>query len=377
MKAKLAGIMFVFIVIILGTTMYFYNANNKEELEDNKAKQIVLTNEVEQLISLGKYEEALTKTKDLKELIKEYEIKEKEEIHLVIICIIAISTIVLVFGYVYIAILRPFKRLESFANEVAKGNLELPLEYDRANYFGKFTWAFDRMRNEILRARACEKEAIENNKTIIATISHDIKTPIASIRAYTEGLEANMDTNMEKRQKYCQVIMDKCDEVARLTGDLFVHSISDMDKIHIVMSEFEVCSFIERAISDISLENEKIKYTKPQFEARVNCDKNRLLQIVENIINNSAKYAKTDMDISIEKEDSYVRIVFRDYGVGIADEDMPFIFDKFYRGKNVADEQGSGLGLYIVKYLMNKMQGEVLVENVKPGLKVTIVLRTS
>ena len=97
-------------------------------------------------------------------------------------------------GYVYFAILRPFEKMKAFAGKIARGDFEDSLRYERSNYFGEFTWAFDSMRTEIIKARACEKEAIENNKTVIATLSHDIKTPIASIRAYTEGLEANMDT---------------------------------------------------------------------------------------------------------------------------------------------------------------------------------------
>ena len=81
------------------------------------------------------------------------------------------------------------------------------------------------MRKEITKARSCEREAIENNKTVIATLSHDIKTPIASIRAYAEGLEANLDSTYEKRMKYLSILMRKCDEVSKLTNDLFLHSL--------------------------------------------------------------------------------------------------------------------------------------------------------
>ncbi|MEE0266269.1 MAG: sensor histidine kinase, partial [Acutalibacteraceae bacterium] len=84
---------------------------------------------------------------------------------------------------------------------------------------------------------------------------------------------------------------------------------------------------------------------------------------IENLINNSRKYAKTKIDIKLTKDDNLINIHFTDYGKGIPDNDMPFIFDKFYRGKNVESEQGSGLGLYIVKYLVEKMNGSVLLHN--------------
>ncbi len=122
---------------------------------------------------------------------------------------ISILFLFVVFGYIYKAILCPFEKMKKFAEKVAQGNFDIPLNYERSNYFGEFTWAFDSMRREITKARACEKEAIDNNKTVIATLSHDIKTPIASIRAYAEGLEANLDTSIEKRYQYLAVLIKK------------------------------------------------------------------------------------------------------------------------------------------------------------------------
>lgn len=105
--------------------------------------------------------------------------------------------------------LAPFQKLEQYAGELAKGNLDVSLDYERTNFFGAFTWAFDHMREELIRARKREEYAIQENKTIIATLSHDIKTPIASIRAYAEALEANLESGYEKRQQYASVMPKK------------------------------------------------------------------------------------------------------------------------------------------------------------------------
>lgn len=200
------------------------------------------------------------------------------------------------------------------------------------------------VRREITKSRACEREAIESNKTVIATLSHDIKTPVSSIRAYAEGLEANMDNIPERRERYLSVIMKKCDEVSKLTDDLFLHSLSDLDKLKISSEKFELCGFIEKAIEEIAAEQNNVRFTKPAFTAVVSADKNRLTQITENLINNARKYAKSDIDVLVTQSEDNVEIHFRDFGKGIPDEDMPFIFDKFYRGKNCGNEQGSGLG---------------------------------
>ena len=293
---------------------------------------------------------------------------------LLILCFVCIICLAIAFVFLYFSILHPFDKLEHFAAEISAGNFDLPLNYERSNYFGAFTWAFDSMRREITKARSCEREAVANNKTIIATLSHDIKTPISSIRAYAEGLEANLDGTHEKRMKYLSVIMRKCDEVSRLTNDLFLHSLSDLDKLKISMEKLELTALIENTVKEIAAEQDDIHFQTPNFTVWVDADCNRLIQATENLINNARKYAKSDIDISMACLDDIAEIRFRDYGNGILDEDMPFIFDKFYRGKNCGREQGSGLGLYIVKYVVEKMGGKVLLHNYRDGLEAVIQL---
>lgn len=282
----------------------------------------------------------------------------------------ASSLITIVFMYIYIRILRPFSKMQKYAKSLARGDFDVSLDYERGNYFGEFTWAFDSMRKEIINVRKNEKAAIDNNKTVIATLSHDIKTPIASIKAYCEALEANMDNTVEKRKKYIDVIISKCNEVSNLTNDLFVHSLSDLDMLKMNNQKVEICDIVNNTVNELSI-NSNINYQKPDFDAYVNIDKNRFIQMIENLVNNANKYAKTVIDIKLELDNDYVKLIVKDYGPGINDSDLPFIFDKFYRGKNSSDEQGSGLGLYIVKYIVDRFDGEILLFN-NNGLEVNI-----
>lgn len=380
MKARLISVMLFFVAAIIIITGIFYFSEQKPDLEDIKSEQIVALNEIEQLAKHGDTEMISEKVEDLKESLKLTKTASGNNNVLFIVCGICILFMPAAFGYVYFAILRPFGRMKSFAGEISQGNFDIPLDYERSNYFGEFTWAFDSMRREITKARSCEREAIENNKTVIATLSHDIKTPIASIRAYAEGLEANMDSTAEKRQRYISVIINKCDEVSKLTNDLFLHSLSDLDKLKINPEKLELSTFIERITAELSAEQNDIYFEKPDFNVFVFADKNRLMQIAENIVNNARKYAKSSIDVSITLSDGNAEIHFRDYGRGIPDEDMPFIFDKFYRGRNCNNEQGSGLGLYIVKYITEQMNGKILLHNHYDGLEaivsLPVVLRT-
>lgn len=372
MKKKLIGIIAFFAFLITAIITYFYFSEQAVKEEDIQAEQVIAANEIQQLIESGKTELALKKTQELKENLRGFSIQKRNFNSLFLLGGICLCFLLLVFLYIYFAILRPFEKLKSFAEELSIGNFDLPLDYERSNYFGKFTWAFDSMRKEITKARSCEKEAIENNKTVIATLSHDIKTPIASIRAYAEGLEANMDTTPIRREKYLSVIMKKCDEVSRLTEDLFLHSLSDLDKLKINSETFELCGYLKNLVEEMAAEQGDIRFMEPDFRIQISADKNRLTQITENIINNARKYAKSEIKISLEKSESQIFLRFRDFGKGIPDEDMPFIFDKFYRGKNCEEEQGSGLGLYIVKYLTEKMGGKVQLQNHDNGLEVTV-----
>lgn len=374
MKGKLLGILVFFTAVILGITAYFCVSDRMTDMQDVQSEQIVAANEIEQLVRMGKTEEAAAIAAKLQQSIRMSETGSKSGGRTLLLCAISLAFLFSVFGYVYFMILLPFDKMEIFAGKIAQGNFDFPLNFERSNYFGAFTWAFDSMRKEITKARSCEREAIENNKTVIATLSHDIKTPIASIRAYAEGLEANLDSTYEKRMKYLSILMRKCDEVSKLTNDLFLHSLADLDKLKINMERLELCGFLECAVNEIAAEQNDICFYKPDFTAFVNVDRNRLMQITENLINNARKYAKSQIDVKMVNKDSDVEICFRDYGAGIVDEDMPFIFEKFYRGKNSQGEQGSGLGLYIVKYITEQVGGTVVLDNCQDGLEVIITL---
>lgn len=376
MKNKLIVVTAIFSLAVILLSGGLYLSSKGADPKDERAAYIVDLNEIERLTENGDIETANAKINALQENIRKAEIQKNGVNVIPVLCGVSVLFFAAAFGYIYFAILRPFEKMKAFAEKISRGDFDIPLKYERSNYFGEFTWAFDSMRNEITKARASEKEAIENNKTVIATLSHDIKTPIASIRAYVEGLSANMDSSYEKREKYLSVITKKCDEVSRLTNDLFLHSVSDLDKLKLVPERIEICAFTESVINEISAERSDIIFRRPDFTAFVNADKNRFMQLCENIINNARKYAKTEIEVFFTKADENIILHFRDYGEGIPDESMPFIFDKFYRGGNCGNEQGSGLGLYIVKYIAEKTGGSVLLQNHDRGLEVKVMLPT-
>lgn len=367
MKGRVIKITVIFSLLLVAATGILALSSRKSSPQDDRSQQLIDVNEISQLISKGDYDTAKQKTDEYADMLRSKPLEDSVGINGILMCTLTIVFMAMVFFYVYINILRPFEKMKDYASEIAKGNFDLPLNYERANYFGAFTWAFDSMRKEITRSRMAEREAIENNKTVIATLSHDIKTPITSIRAYAEGLEENLDKSQERRSRYLEVIMRKCDEVTALTNDLFLHSLSDLNMLQMQPEEFELVPFLKQSISEIIADREDVIFRKPDISPVIYADKKRINQIVENLINNSRKYAKTDITISLTQFDETVSIHFRDKGPGIPDEDMPFITEKFYRGKNVGNENGSGLGLYIVKYIAEQSGGSVELINHTSG----------
>lgn len=410
-KRKTACMAAVFLAILAGMTVLFLvKMNNRSESLEYR-EQVLALNEIEKLTEVDGESPAKEQIANLQEKLRQIEgagLKGEETKTVLGMGGICGLFIIIVFIYIYYRMLRPFEELETYASEIAKGNLEVELPYHRANLFGAFTWAFDHMRREIIKARACEQEAIENNKTVIATLSHDIKTPIASIRAYAEGLEANMDHSPERRSRYVSVIMRKCDEVTKLTNDLFLHSISDLEKLQINMESVELRSFLQEVLEGMNQQigeddrteggsktgessriegggregqKDMLKVVGELPQLTIKADRKRLEQVLENVITNAGKYAPgTGISLWVDadkQEAEMCRIHIKDGGAGILPEDMPFVMEKFYRGKNTKNQPGAGLGLYIVDYVMKQMDGRVELRNSSEGLEVVLVLKTS
>lgn len=352
-----------------------YLGKNIAETDVGAENELVLLNEIEQLtLEEDGHNPAQDNIERLRiQLQKETRGKQTAMIKQTAVFCLCFATCCLffIFAYLYKKIIRPFEKMENYAQQIAGGDFSHSLEYERTNFFGAFTWAFDHMRKEIMTARKNEAQALSENKTIIAALSHDIKTPIASIRAYAEGLEANLDADYEKRERYLEVIMRKCDEVSRLVNDLVLHSLSQLEQLEIKEQSVSIKTVLEETVRDFEYPDIIIK--EPVPDAMLAIDEKRTAQVIVNVLENARKYApESKIEITAFSVKERYEIHIRDYGKGILPEDMPFIANKFYRGKNVQDKPGSGLGLYIVDYIMERMHGGMTLENHADGLEVVL-----
>ena len=250
---------------------------------------------------------------------------------------------------------------------LASGDLDKPLKMDKENMFGAFTESFDIMREELALAKERELQANISKKELIAQLSHDLKTPVASIKAMSEVLSVKEDRK-ELRGKIV-AIGDKADQIDRLVSDLFTSTLEELDKLEIVTSDME-STMIERIIRGADYKG----LIKELYivECMVQCDKIRLNQVISNIIYNSYKYANTSIYVDSHIENDTLTVSISDKGGGVPNEELALITEKYKRGTNAIGMQGAGLGLYISKELMENMQGSLEVANVDGGFQVSL-----
>lgn len=293
-----------------------------------------------------------------------------------VICGFAVCTgmiLCMVLGYmIWIdrKIIRPFDAMREFAGAVAQGNLDLPLRMDRGNVFGAFTESFDMMREELALARQREYEANRSKRELVAQLSHDIKTPVASIKAMSELLLVKA-ADVKQAEKLAAIVA-KADQIDTLVTNLFSAVMQELEQMEIELSEQE-SSVVERLIRQADHLERVATLQIP--ECVVICDKMRLAQVVNNIIYNSYKYADTTIQVGAGIENGYLTVSFTDQGGGVADEELLTITEPYKRGTNASGKQGSGLGLYICRSLMEKMQGRLVCRNVDGGFCVTLYVR--
>lgn len=274
--------------------------------------------------------------------------------------------------YMHKTIVKPFTKLKGFAERVAGGNLDIPLEMDRRNLFGAFTESFDIMRSELKKARLAEAQANESKKELVAKLSHDIKTPVASIKAVSEvGLA--VAANGKDKENYTHII-GKADQINTLVTNLFSATLEELQQLSVTPTH------IESGKVKTMLENADYlrRAALPDIpDCLIYADGLRLQQVFDNIFANSYKYAGTEIKVTAEISDGHIAFVIEDSGGGVPEEELPVLKEKFRRGSNSANTEGAGLGLYISDYFIKEMGGVLNVENGVNGLKVTVVLRLS
>ena len=270
--------------------------------------------------------------------------------------------LIFVIWYFYI---RPFNKLSDFAASVSKGNLDVPLNMDKHNYFGAFTESFDRMREELKLSSEREAAANRSKQELVAELSHDIKTPVATIQATCEVMEVKYkDPDVQEK---VSVIKSKASSVEQLVDNMFRATLDDLDELKVTPRE-ESSLIIGDMIRDLRFYG-TVEQKADIPECLIMVDRLRLEQVINNVAGNSFKYAGTVLEVDYKADKSNIRVYLSDRGPGVPEDELAMLTTKFYRGSDASEsgKDGSGLGLYLASLFMEKMGGGLELRNREGG----------
>lgn len=284
-----------------------------------------------------------------------------------------------IFIYIDLKVLKPFNSMTDMTVELAKGNLTKPITEERSRFFGKFLWGMDMLRENLEDSRRKELEYQKEKKTLVLSLSHDIKTPLSAIELYTKALKEGIYDSEGKKAEALNGILKNADEIKRYAGEISKISREDFLDLKVNVSEVYIDDVINK-IEAFYHDRLSVIHTGFSVDRHTNClllcDPDRLVEVLQNFMENAIKYGDgKSVKISFEEEEGYKLICVTNTGTAPDETDMQSIFDSFYRGKNTEGIQGSGLGLYICKNLMQKMDGDAYAEAVDGGFRAVAVVK--
>lgn len=270
-------------------------------------------------------------------------------------------------------IIRPLKKLKYGAEQIKDGNLSFAVDEKSRDEVGEVCHAFEEMRQRLKDALEQQLKYDEDRNEFIASISHDLKTPITSIKGHIDGLKDGVADTPEKAAKYFDIIYKKVIDMDRLINDLTFYSNQTLKKVPFNFSKVNLKTFIEDIIDEYEIEIGKhgmsitSNYNLPG-EIKVKADSEKLKRVVSNILENSIKYMDKEngqINIDVQDRSSKVLIGIHDNGEGIKKEHLQNIFNRFYRAdpsRNTA-KGGSGLGLAIASQIIEEHGGRIFAES--------------
>lgn len=296
----------------------------------------------------------------------------------IIFGIILVSTSGLLW-YLNRKLIIPFNNIHNLPTELAKGNLSVPIKEEKSKFFGKFLWGMDMLREKLEDDKLREYELIKEKKTLILSLSHDVKTPLSAIDLYVKALKEGLYDTDEKKQEVFLGIEKNINEIKGYVNEIAKASREDFLSLDVDNQEIYLWDIIKMVKMYYS---EKMRKNHTDFiiEETGNCliyaDTDRLVEVLQNVIENALKYGDgKKINISFDEEEDCKLIVVSNTGNSLKEEEIPNLFDSFYRGSNSGNIAGSGLGLYISKELMHKMDGDIYIAVSEDIFKIVLVLR--
>ncbi len=297
------------------------------------------------------------------------------EVILVAIGLLALTSFIL-YMWINRSIIKPIDRLRLGTQNIRDGNLDFEIKARKKDELGDLCRDFEEMRGRLNKSEQEKIKSDVEEKELIRNISHDLKTPLTAIKGYVEGLRDGIADTPEKQHRYVLTIANKVEDMDRLIDELTLFSRLDTNRIPYDFVKINVKDYFDDCVDEINLDleaqNIKLGYAFHGDDTmETMADPNQLKRVINNIVSNSVKYKNPDrqceIGIEVFDEGDYIHVVMSDNGKGINYKDLPRIFDRFYRTdeSRTSPQSGSGIGLAIVKKIVEDHKGRIWVESVE------------
>jgi len=280
------------------------------------------------------------------------------------------------------SILKPLHNLQSAAAEISRGNLDHPIAEEGDQEIQALCRDLELMRIKLKDSVSIQLKYEDNRKMLISSISHDLKTPVTSIKGYVEGILDGIANTPDKMERYLKTISSKAHQIDQMIDDLLLYAKLDLNQIPFNFERTDIEEYLTLCLleSEPELDREHIKisfHNELCQKQYVLLDRERIKRVIMNVFDNSRKYMEKDqgeIQILLRETSASLIVELSDNGSGISEADLPYIFDRFYRS-DAARSKGSGLGLAIAKQIIEGHKGRVwAVSHGKEGTSIMISL---
>lgn len=270
-------------------------------------------------------------------------------------------------------IIQPIYHLKDHSEAILKGNYEQKATYKNVDEIGEVYTVFDQMRMEIMHHSLRRDEQEQAQKELIANISHEIKTPLTTLKAYIEAIRLGLCPDMSSVMEYVEVMHNNTEKMTRLTEDLLLHALKELGQISVTLTEQYSRDMLLAILQPIGHYVRTFGVTfidPPDIPNVLICaDANRLEQVISNLIANALKHTSSgdSISVSVENAGRHLKITVADTGEGILPQDMPFVFDRYFKGtlNSSSKNEGTGLGLSICKHIIEAHHGSISFKSVR------------
>ena len=285
--------------------------------------------------------------------------------------------------FVYQQFVNPLVKLKKAAERMGSGNLDEKIDFgdNRVDEVGELCESFENMRQKMSDFAKAKMRYEEENRQLISNISHDLRTPITTIKGYVEGIMDGVADTPEKQERYLKMIYSKANEMDSLINELSLYTNINNNAIPYEFHRVSVKDYFDDCMEEVytTLLSRNMTLTYKNYcddDVKVIVDPDQLKRVINNIITNAIKYTDKEygqIDINIYDNDAEVKVSISDNGRGIDSDSLPHIFDRMYRADSARQSRGgSGLGLAICKKIVEEHGGNIYATS-QLGVGTTIV----